>query len=137
MTAWSSSGWPKASRGMPLRARRRLAKATRARRRTEGSRVTAALGRPVPPEPEHVRPRPQPKPLQLGAAAQLPGGPDELGHMRRQLVEAVQVVGVGQAAVEAGAEALGGLGRSYTFQAAVGWSCWASWRSTAKTSRAT
>jgi hypothetical protein len=31
----------------------------------------------------------------------------------------------------------GSFGRSYTFQAAVGWSCWASWRSTAKTSRAT
>ena len=34
MTAWSSSGRPQASRGTPSLARRRLAKATRARRRT-------------------------------------------------------------------------------------------------------
>jgi hypothetical protein len=34
ITAWSSSGRPQASRGMPSRARRRLANCTRARRRT-------------------------------------------------------------------------------------------------------
>jgi hypothetical protein len=45
-----------------------------------------------------------------GAAAQLPGRPDELDHMRRQAVQAVQVAGP-EAAVQAAAEALGGLGR--------------------------
>jgi hypothetical protein len=62
-------------------------------------------------EPEHVRPGPQPEPFQLRLAAQLPTGPDKLTDMGGQLVKAVQVVGVGQAAVQAGAEALGGLGR--------------------------
>src|SRR5215208_4164462 len=38
---------------------------------TEGGRVAAALGRPVPTEPQHVRPSPQPQPLQLGTATQL------------------------------------------------------------------
>jgi hypothetical protein len=60
----------------------------------ERRRVAAALGRPVAAEPEHVRPRSQPQPVQLRAAAQLPAGPDELGHMGRELVEALQVVGV-------------------------------------------
>jgi hypothetical protein len=56
--------------------------------------------------------------------------------MGREVRQVVEVVGA-DTPVEAGAEALGGFGRSYTFQAAVGWSCWASWRNTAKTSRAT
>jgi len=51
----------------------------------------------MPAEAEHVRPRPQLQPLQIRLAAQLPGRPDELGHMGRQIVEAVEVVGVGQA----------------------------------------
>src|SRR5215211_4309210 len=61
-------------------------------------------------KPEHVRPRPKPQALQLGTATQLPGRPDELGDMGRELVEAVQVVGA-EAAVQAAAEALGGFGR--------------------------
>jgi hypothetical protein len=64
----------------------------------------------MPAEPKHVRPGPQPEPFQLGAAAQLPAGADELGHMRRQVIQALQVVS-GEAVVQAGAEALGGLGR--------------------------
>jgi hypothetical protein len=75
-----------------------------------GGGVAAALGRPVTTEPEHVRPRPQPEPLDLGAATQRPGRPNELSHMRRQPVEALQVVGITEPLVEAGAEALGALG---------------------------
>jgi hypothetical protein len=44
-------------------------------------------------EPKHVRPRPQPERLQLRAAAQRPGGPDELSHMGGQLIQVLQVVG--------------------------------------------
>jgi hypothetical protein len=39
--------------------------------------------------------------------------------------------------IQGDAEGLGALGRSYTCQAAVAWSCSANWCSTAKTSRAT
>src|SRR5215204_1049975 len=77
----------------------------------EGGRVAAALGRPVTAEPEHVRPRPQPEPFQLSPTAQLPGRPDEIGHIHRELVEVLQVVGGGEPAVKATAEALSGLGR--------------------------
>ena len=94
---------------MPPEARRRLAKATRPAQDGEGGGVAAALGRPVTTEAQHVRPGPQPERIQRGAATQLPRRPDELGHLRRELVEAVQVVGIGEAAVEASAEALGGL----------------------------
>src|SRR5215217_1584731 len=62
-------------------------------------------------EPEHVRPRTKPQALQLGAATQLPAGSDQLGHMRRQLVETLQIGGGDEAPVQAAAEALGGLGR--------------------------
>ena len=51
----------------------------------------------MPAEPEHVRPGPQPQPLQFWTAAQLPGRPDELGHMGGQPVQVVQVVGAGYA----------------------------------------
>src|SRR5918993_25748 len=76
----------------------------------EGGRVATALGRPMTPEPQHVRPRSEAQAAQLGAAAQLPGGADEVGHMGGELVGVAQVVG-GGAPVQAAAEALGGLGR--------------------------
>jgi hypothetical protein len=59
-------------------------------------------------EAEHVRARPQPQRRQPRVAAQLPRGADELGHVRRQL-QPPQVV-LGQASVQGGGEALGGLG---------------------------
>jgi hypothetical protein len=64
----------------------------------------------MPAEAQHVRPGPQPEAVQLGVTAQLPAGSDEFAHMRRELVEVLQVVSDGQPPVKASAKALGGLG---------------------------
>jgi hypothetical protein len=112
MTAWSSSGRPQASQGHAVLSAAALGEGDSGPPQDgHGGRIAAALGRPMAPEPEHVRPRPSPEALQLGSAAQLPAGPDKLSHMDRQPVQVLQVISDGQAAVEAGAEALGGLGR--------------------------